>query len=50
MLIKIPQYVIRNSYISGNNIFQLGFKEQNEDIDLYKNEDGYLVKSILEED
>lgn len=49
MIIKIPQYVIRNNYINGNNIFQLGFEELNEDIELYKCEDGYLVKSILED-
>lgn len=50
MIIKIPQYIIKNSYMSGNNIFQLGFEGLNEDVKLYECEDGYLLKTILDED
>lgn len=50
MIIKIPQYIIKNSYMSGNNIFQLGFAGLNEDVKLYECEDGYLLKTILDED
>lgn len=49
MKIKIPQYIIRNSFINGNNIFQLGFKEFNEEVILLENEDGYLLKSMLDD-
>ena len=50
MIIKIPPYIIRNNYINGNNIFQLGFKGLNADVKLYECEDGYLIKSILDQD
>ena len=50
MIIKIPQYIIKNSFISGNNIFQLGFEGLNEEVELDECEDGYLLKTILDED
>ena len=50
MIIKIPQYIIKNSFVSGNNIFQLGFEGLNEEVDLDECEDGYLLKTILDED
>ena len=50
MIIKIPQYIIKNSFINGNNIFQLGFKGLNEEVELDECEDGYLLKTILDED
>ena len=48
--INIPTYVIKNTYISGNNIYQLGFEGLNGDVELEECEDGYLVKNILDKD
>lgn len=50
MIIKIPKYIVRNTYINGNNIFQLGFEGQTEDVELYQSEDGYLIKTVLDAD
>lgn len=50
MLIQIPQYIINNKYINGNNIYQLGFEGINIDINLQKCEDGYLAKNVLDQD
>lgn len=50
MIIKVPQYIIKNSYMSGNNIFQLGFEGLNKDVELCECEDGYLLKTIFDED
>ena len=50
MLIQIPQYIIKNKYINGNNIYQLGFEGINIDINLQECEDGYLVKNVLDYD
>lgn len=48
--INIPTYVIKNTYIGGNNIYQLGFEGLNGDVELEECEDGYLVKNILDKD
>ena len=37
--INIPTYVIKNTYISGNNIYQLGFEGLNGDTELEECED-----------
>ena len=50
MKINIPKYIIKNTYVSGNNIYQLGFEGLDQDIELEKCEDGYLVKKILDKD
>lgn len=42
MLLSIPQYTIKNNYISGNNIYQLGFLEYKGEVQLRETENGYI--------